>query len=461
MNGMQDPIPPANRLRNLASSEIGARGESAQSVISIKRRVHADILDNLSDEEHDRLGKLSLQDRYARLDSMVSEVLDRERSFLPQDEKSRLIRELADRILGLGPLEALLHDSSVTEIMVNDFNKIFVERDGLLVESDLTFDDRADLLRVIERIVSTVGRRIDESSPLVDARLLDGSRVNAVIPPLATLGPSLTIRKFSEKPLLAEDLLRYGTCTGEMMDFIRAAVVSRLNVLVAGGTGSGKTTTLNALASFIPVGERVVTIEDTAELRLSQPNWVALEARPANVEGRGEFTIRDLVKNSLRMRPNRIIVGEVRAGEALDMLQAMNTGHDGSLTTVHANSPRDAVSRLATMVLMSGMELPLRAVLEQIASALDIIVYQARLADGTRKITGVSEIVGLHDDVVEMRDIYAYVPEGIDENKRAIGHFEYTGYVPQCMKRFRESGVRFDFPSLPNQGSSGSGRRSV
>lgn len=443
--GMPDSVPSVNRLRDLASSEIDARGESAQSVISIKRRVHADILDSLTDEEHERLGKLSLQDRYARLDTLVSEVLERERAFLPQDEKIRLVRELADRILGLGPLESLLHDPSVTEIMVNDFNKVFVERNGLIEKSDLTFDDRADLLRVIERIVSTVGRRIDESSPLVDARLLDGSRVNAVIPPLATLGPSVTIRKFSEKPFIAEDLLRFGTCTQQMMDFVRAAVAARLNVLVAGGTGSGKTTTLNAVASFIPTGERVVTIEDTAELRLSQPNWVALESRPANVEGRGEYTIRDLVKNSLRMRPNRIIVGEVRSGEALDMLQAMNTGHDGSLTTVHANSPRDAISRVATMVLMSGMELPLRAVLEQIASAIDIVLYQSRLADGTRKITGISEVVGLEGDVIDMRDIFVYVPEGIDEQKRLCGHFEYTGYMPLCMQRFHEAGIRFGF----------------
>ena len=361
-------------------------------------------------------------------------------------------REVFNEALRLGPLEDLLADESVTEIMVNGPNRVYVERGGKLQLTDLQFLDDASVMAVIERIVSPIGRRIDESQPYVDARLADGSRVNAIIPPLSLTGPTVTIRKFAKKTLTVEDFIRFGTWTRNAAEFMKACVIMRKNIIVAGGTGSGKTTLLNLLSGFIPHGERIVTVEDAAELRLVQPHVVRLEARPPNIEGRGAVTIRDLVKNCLRMRPDRIIVGECRGGEALDMLQAMNTGHDGSLTTVHANSPRDVISRLETMVLMSGMELPSRAIREQIASAVDIVIHESRLSDGSRKVVAISEVTGLEGQQIVMQDIFSFRQTGVDENGKVTGVFRPTGAVPTFYEHLRSRGLNLD-PVMfdPNQ----------
>jgi len=353
----------------------------------------------------------------------------------------RLEDDVFNEAMRLGPLEELLADDSVSEIMVNGPEKVFVERNGKLVLSDCQFMDDASVLAVIERIVAPLGRRIDESQPYVDARLADGSRVNAIIAPLALSGPTITIRKFSKKALTPDDFIRFGTWTKDMAEFMRLCVVLRKNVIVAGGTGSGKTTLLNLLSGFIPSNERIVTVEDAAELRLQQPHVVRLEARPPNIEGKGAVTIRDLVKNSLRMRPDRIIVGECRGGEALDMLQAMNTGHDGSLTTVHANSPRDVISRLETMVLMSGMELPSRAIREQIASAVDIIIHESRLSDGSRKVVAITEVTGLEGNQLVMQDIFAFTQTGVDDQGRVLGKLAPTGAVPTWIDQARSRGL--------------------
>ena len=364
---------------------------------------------------------------------------------LPQGiDAARLEREVFNEALRLGPLEELLADDTVTEIMVNGPHRVYVERSGKLQLTDLQFLDDASVMAIIERIVSPIGRRIDESQPYVDARLADGSRVNAIIPPLSLTGPTVTIRKFAKKTLTVEDFIRFGTWSRNAAEFMKACVMMRKNVIVAGGTGSGKTTLLNLLSGFIPHDERIVTVEDAAELRLVQPHVVRLEARPPNIEGRGAVTIRDLVKNCLRMRPDRIIVGECRGGEALDMLQAMNTGHDGSLTTVHANSPRDVISRLETMVLMSGMELPSRAIREQIASAVDIIIHESRLSDGSRKVVAISEVTGLEGQNVVMQDIFAFRQTGVDERGIVTGTFRPTGAVPTFYEHLRSRGLRLD-----------------
>ena len=349
-----------------------------------------------------------------------------------------------DEALRLGPLEDLLADDSVNEIMVNGPHQVYVERGGRLQLTDLQFSDDASVLAIIERIVAPLGRRIDESQPYVDARLSDGSRVNAIIPPLSLSGPSITIRKFAKRKLTVEDFIRFGTWSANAAKFLDVCVKLRKNIVVAGGTGSGKTTLLNLLSSFIPPTERIVTVEDAAELKLEQPHVVRLEARPPNVEGKGAVTIRDLVKNCLRMRPDRIIVGECRGGEALDMLQAMNTGHDGSLTTVHANSPRDVVSRLETMVLMSGMELPSRAIREQIASAIDIIVHESRLADGSRKVTAITEVTGLEGQQIVMQDLFTFKQAGIDENGKILGEFKPTGAMPTFFDTLKYRGMNLD-----------------
>lgn len=359
-------------------------------------------------------------------------------------DAERLEREVFNEALRLGPLEELLADDTVTEIMVNGAHRIYVERHGKLQLSDLQFLDDDSVMAVIERIVSPIGRRIDESQPYVDARLEDGSRVNAIIPPLSLSGPTLTIRKFARRTLSVDDFIRFGTWTRNAAEFMKACVLLRKNIIVAGGTGSGKTTLLNLLSGFIPSDERIVTVEDAAELRLQQPHVVRLEARPPNIEGRGAVPIRDLVKNCLRMRPDRIIVGECRGGEALDMLQAMNTGHDGSLTTVHANSPRDVVSRLETMVLMSGMELPSRAIREQIASAVDIIIHESRLSDGSRKVVAISEVTGLEGQQIVMQDIFAFRQSGVDEHGKVMGVFKPTGAMPTFYEQFRSRGLRLD-----------------
>ena len=359
-------------------------------------------------------------------------------------DAARLEREIFNEALRLGPLEDLLADDTVTEIMVNGPRHIYVERHGKLQLTDMEFLDDASVMAIIERIVSPIGRRIDESQPYVDARLSDGSRVNAIIPPLSLTGPTLTIRKFAKRTLTVDDFIRFGTWTRNAAEFMKACVIMRKNVIVAGGTGSGKTTLLNLLSGFIPHDERIVTVEDAAELKLAQPHVVRLEARPPNIEGRGAVTIRDLVKNCLRMRPDRIIVGECRGGEALDMLQAMNTGHDGSLTTVHANSPRDVISRLETMVLMSGMELPSRAIREQISSAVDIIIHESRLSDGSRKVVAISEVTGLEGQNVVMQDIFAFRQSGVDEHGRVQGVFRPTGAVPTFFEHLKSRGLRLD-----------------
>lgn len=368
---------------------------------------------------------------------------------LSADERRRLSKDVEDDVIGLGPLERMLEDDSITEIMVNRFDQVYVERNGRLTLSGARFTSEEHLRRIIDRIVSQVGRRVDESSPLVDARLADGSRVNAVIPPLAVDGSSLTIRKFSRTPLSVSDLIRFGSMNEQMAHLLNACVQARLNILVSGGTGTGKTTLLNVLSRFIPANERIVTIEDAVELSLQQPHVVRLESRPPNIEGSGEIRIRDLVRNSLRMRPDRIVVGECRGGEALDMLQAMNTGHDGSISTLHANSPRDAMARLETLVLMAGMDLPLRAIREQAASAVDLIVQIQRLRDGTRRIINVTEVMGMEGDTIVLQDIFTFdFSAGVDEHGRFRGHAVPTGIRPRFSERFSDMGISFDLDNL-------------
>jgi pilus assembly protein CpaF len=372
----------------------------------------------------------------------LRELLDEQEAGLSAQEKLLIVRQIGDSVLGLGPLEPYVRDPEVTEIMVNGWDSIYVERAGKLYWTGSKFHDDAQLRRTIDKIVAKVGRRIDESSPYCDARLPDGSRVNAIIPPLSIDGPTLTIRKFSADPYHADDLISFGTMTRPVVELLDACVRGRLNMLVSGGTGAGKTTTLNVLSSFLPDDERIITIEDAAELRLQQPHIVRLEYRPPNIEGKGEVTIRDLVRNALRMRPDRIVVGEVRGGEALDMMQAMNTGHDGSITTVHCNSPRDALARIETMTMMSGMELGVRAIREQITSALDVIVHQARMKDGTRRITHVTEIVGMEGDVITLQDLFLFdYAAGIDDEGRFLGGLKSTGLRPRFLDRLQERGV--------------------
>ncbi|MBI4860126.1 MAG: CpaF family protein [Candidatus Riflebacteria bacterium] len=352
-----------------------------------------------------------------------------------------MVQDILDEVVGLGPIESLLRDGTISEVMVNGPKQLYVEQGGKLRLTDKKFRDDHHVMHIIHKIVAPIGRHIDESSPMVDARLKDGSRVNAIIPPLALCGPTITIRKFAKEKLTVQDLIRFGTLSEEMADFLAACIKIRLNVVVSGGTGSGKTTTLNILSSFIPSDERIITVEDAAELQLRQEHVVSLETRPPNIEGTGEVTIRDLVRNCLRMRPERIIVGEIRGGEALDMLQAMNTGHDGSLTTGHANSPRDFLARLETMVMMAGMDLPSRAIREQIASAIDLIIQQNRLRDGSRKITHITEVQGMEGDIITLTDIFRFEQTGVDDNGKIIGRLKPTGIRPKFMNRFKEEGI--------------------
>jgi pilus assembly protein CpaF len=377
---------------------------------------------------------------------VVTEQLALDRTPLTREERRQITREITDDILGYGPLEPLLRDDSVTEVMVNRYDRVYIERRGKIEASDATFVDNAHLLRIIDKIVSQVGRRVDEASPMVDARLPDGSRVNAIIPPLSLRGPTLTIRKFSRDPYTIDDLIAFGTTTPEAAQFLSACVRGKLNVLISGGTGTGKTTTLNALSAFVPNDERIVTIEDAAELQLQQEHVITLEARPPNIEGQGEIRIRELVRNALRMRPDRIIVGEVRGPETLDMLQAMNTGHEGSLTTIHANTPRDALSRLETLVLTAGVELPHRAIREQIASAFDLLVQIARLVDGSRRITHITEVLRMESDVITLQDVYVAKPP--EEDSAAAGkpvqllaELECTGLKPHFLEKMSANGV--------------------
>ena len=375
-----------------------------------------------------------------QIEELFGRVADEEGLALTRAERVRMLEQITDEILGLGPLEPLLRDEAITEVMVNGPQQVYIEREGRLELTNVTFQNDEHVMKIIQRIIAPIGRRVDESSPMVDARLADGSRVNAIIPPLSLVGPIITIRKFSAQPLTVEDLIRFGTATPEMFEFLEACVKARLNIFVSGGTGSGKTTMLNLLSSFIPDDERIVTIEDAAELQLRQEHVVTLESRPANIEGKGAIPIRELVRNSLRMRPDRIVVGECRSAEALDMLQAMNTGHDGSMSTGHANTPRDMLSRLETMVLMAGMDLPLKAIREQIASAVDLIVHQNRLKDGSRKITNITEVQGMEGDVIVMQDIFVFEQTGVVEGK-IQGKLRPTGIRPKFVEKFEVAGI--------------------
>jgi pilus assembly protein CpaF len=407
----------------------------------LRQRIHHHLIEELGPILYDK--RLSEDDLRRRVNEQLHATLAQERAPLSAADKAQLIQDVADDILGYGPIDRLLKDDDISEVMVNGPDSVYVERNGKLEKDGATFVDEVHLRRIIDKIVSEIGRRIDEANPLCDARLPDGSRVNAVIHPLAIGGPFLTIRKFSREKLQIDDLIRYGTLNAHAARFLQACVVGRLNVLVSGGTGTGKTTTLNVLSSFIPTDERIVTVEDAKELQLHQDHVLALEARPANIEGRGEITIRDLVKNCLRMRPDRIVVGECRSGEALDMLQAMNTGHDGSLTTVHSNSPRDTLARLETLVLMAGFDLPVRAIREQMASALDCIVHLSRLRDGTRRITHITEVQGMEGDVITLQDIFLFdFGMGVDEHGRFKGHLKATGVRPKFAEKLADYGIR-------------------
>lgn len=434
-----------NRQVNIFGAREDSQDMAAErSYQEVKQRIHQRIVDEMTPEE--QLMLTSVHQDPHQVETLITDycqrVLDENPFAIPQGEKPRLIADIRDEVLGLGPIEALRKDDAITEIMVNGPRQVFVERMGKLELTDAKFHDTAHLMNIIERILTPLGRRVDESSPLVDARLEDGLRVNIIIPPLSLVGPCLTIRKFSKTPLSVDNLISFGTMDEKMATFLRACVKARINILVSGGTGSGKTTTLNVISSFIPEGERIVTIEDAAELRLQHQHVVTLEARPANLEGKGAITIRDLVRNALRMRPDRIIVGEVRTGEALDMLQAMNTGHDGSLTTAHANSPRDVLSRLETMVMMSGLELPERAIREQISSAIDLIIHQARLRDGSRKITYITEVQKMEGTTITTQDIFRFEQTGFDNNGKILGHFVPTGLRPSFLEKFEISGIK-------------------
>jgi pilus assembly protein CpaF len=409
----------------------------------LKRQVHQSLLDTLGPKLYD--ARLTQTEMEQKVRQTLQEVLTAGEGPMTSADRARIAQEISDDILGYGPIEPYLRDVDVTEIMVNGPDQIFVERGGRIHPVEGRFTDEAHLRRTIDKIVGRVGRRVDESSPMVDARLPDGSRINAIIPPLAVDGSLLTIRKFASDPLTSEDLVAFGTMTRVVSDFLSACVRGRLNILVSGGTGAGKTTTLNVLSGFIPEDERVITIEDAAELQLHQEHVLRLEARPPNIEGKGEVKIRDLVRNALRMRPDRIVVGEIRDAAALDMLQAMNTGHDGSVGTVHANGPRDVLSRVETMVLMAGVELPIRAIREQVASAVDLIVHQARFKDGTRRITHVTEVVGMEGDVITLQDLFVFDHHmGLDEHGRTMGTLKSTGLLPKFVDKLEASGVRLD-----------------
>lgn len=426
--------------------------QESEEFIALKRRVHSLILEYLDLRKRANLQEMDSGElREEAIKATRQIIKDHVRTIPDGISRDELQRQVVAEAVGLGALEPLVDDDSVTEIMVNGPDQVYIERDGKLVLSESRFTSTQSLLAVIDRIVAPLGRRIDESSPMVDARLPDGSRVNAIIPPLALNGPTITIRKFAKKNLYMSDLIRYGSISEPMGLFLKNAVELKQNVVISGGTGSGKTTLLNILSNFIGQTDRIVTIEDAAELKLNQPHVISLESRPANAEGKGKVSIRDLVINALRMRPDRIVVGECRGGEALDMLQAMNTGHDGSLTTGHANSPQDFLSRLEVMVMMAGVDLPSRAIREQIASAVDILVQQSRLADGTRKITHIMEVTGFENDKVQLETIFEYVRKGYDRDGRITGYYRATGYVPKFYRNAQEQGVDVDM-SLFNDG---------
>jgi pilus assembly protein CpaF len=433
-NGTSAPAPEAE-------TTDGAR--SVHALQQVKGRVHRKLLERLNLSNLDRLDRQQVAEAVRKV---VHDLITQESVPLNFEERDMVVVQVLDEIFGLGPLEPLIKDPEISDILVNTFKQVYIERHGRLERTEVMFQDDRHLLQVIDRIVSAVGRRIDDSSPMVDARLPDGSRVNAIIKPLALDGPHLSIRKFKRDALSGEDLLRTESLTDEMLTLLKAIVKARLNVLISGGTGAGKTTLLNILSSFIPVTERIVTIEDSAELQLKQPHVVRLETRPANIEGQGEVPQRLLLINALRMRPDRIIMGECRGSEAIDMLQAMNTGHDGSLTTLHANTPRDALSRLETMISMANLELPERAMRQQIASAINLVIQVSRLSDGSRKLMQISEIVGMEGDVITMQDIFIYDREGVGENDKILGRFRATGIRPRFSDRLKSYGI--DLSSL-------------
>jgi len=417
----------------------GPETSKAAEYEQLKRRIHNKLVDKL---DLTRLGDLQGEGLRREIRHVVEHLCDTEDTLLNRNERDRLIEEVLDETLGFGPLELLLKDHTISDILINGPKKIYVERRGRLERTNVEFRDNKHLLQIIDRIVSKVGRRVDEVCPMVDARLPDGSRVNAIIPPLALDGAAVSIRRFGSNPLKLEDLLNYKAFTPEMVMLMEGAIKARLNIIIAGGTGSGKTTLLNTLSSFIPNTDRIVTIEDAAELQLQQDHVVRLETRPPNIEGKGAITATDLVRNALRMRPERIIIGECRGPETLDMLQAMNTGHDGSLTTLHANTPRDAIARLETMIMMGGFELPIKAMRQQISSAVHLLIQANRLQGGPRRVTHITEVVGMEQDTVVMQDIYRYHQEGIDETGRARGRFEATGIRPTFMSKLEAAGVR-------------------
>lgn len=418
----------------------------------LKSLIHGKLVEKL---DLTKISDLEGESLRREIRVVVEHLCDTENPMLNRAERERLVEEVLDEAFGFGPLELLLKEEGVADIMINGPKNVFLEKNGRITKSEVTFRDNEHLLQILDRIVSKVGRRIDETSPMVDARLPDGSRLNAIIPPLALDGPSLTIRRFGANPLTLEDLLKFGTFTPEMVMFLEGAMKARMNMIISGGTGSGKTTLLNTLSSFISNETRIVTIEDAAELQLQQDHVLRLETRPPNIEGKGAVTATDLVKNALRMRPDRIIIGECRGGETLDMLQAMNTGHDGSLTTVHANSPRDAISRIETLINMSGVELPLVAVRKQIASAVNLIIQANRLQGGARKVTYITEIVGMEQNTLIMQDIFRFVQHGIGEDGRAVGSFETAGVRPKCVEQLEAAGVRLP-PSIFQERTLGS-----
>ena len=426
------PLPrPTTTLRPADSKEAAFE--------QLKQRIHGKLVDKL---DLSRVGELEGDTLRRDIRLVVEHLCDSEDTLLNRSERERLVNEVLDETFGLGPLEMLLKDPTISDILINGPKNIYVERRGKMERTSVVFRDNDHLMQIVDRIISKVGRRVDETCPMVDARMLDGSRFNAIIPPLALDGACVSIRRFGANPLKLEDLLNFRAFTPEMVMLLEGAIKARLNIIISGGTGSGKTTLLNTLSSFIPNTDRIVTIEDAAELQLQQEHVVRLETRPPNIEGKGEMTATDLVRNALRMRPERIIIGECRGPESLDMLQAMNTGHEGSLTTIHANTPRDAIARLETMIMMAGFELPLKAMRTQIASAVDLIVQATRLQGGARKITYITEVVGMEQDTVVMQDIYRYEKQGIDENGRAYGRFMSTGIRPTFMARLESAGVR-------------------
>jgi pilus assembly protein CpaF len=447
--GLHDRLKTSNGAAGSVTTDLlgASSGEATPTTAAhdpyseLKTRIHHACIQTLGPELFKNEARGDISERVTRA---VTEQLVLDRTPLTREERRQIIREITDDILGYGPLEPFLRDDSVTEVMVNNFDRIFVERLGKIERTNAAFADNAHLLRIIDKIVSTIGRRIDESSPMVDARLPDGSRVNAIIPPLSLKGPTLTIRKFSRDPYTMNDLISFGTLTPKAGQFLAACVKGKLNILISGGTGTGKTTTLNAMSAFVPGDERIVTIEDAAELQLQQEHVITLESRPPNIEGQGEIRIRELVRNALRMRPDRIIVGEVRGAETLDMLQAMNTGHEGSLTTIHANSPRDALSRLETLVLTAGFELPLRAIREQVSSAFDLLVQIVRLVDGSRRISHITEVLRMESDTVTLQDVFVAKPPDESDTDRAtrfLAPLKCTGLKPHFQEKMAANGV--------------------